>query len=93
MSRIVTRVFTGRRSDSRDPRPSAGEHDTAENWPVLAAEATQHVSTHDWSFSIDGLVERSTEWTCEELLQLPRSVCNRTKLPWEQNGYHDRGDP
>ena len=44
------------------------------DWPVLTAEATPHVSTTDWSFAVDGLVEQQVSWTWEEIHALPGST-------------------
>jgi DMSO/TMAO reductase YedYZ molybdopterin-dependent catalytic subunit len=40
---------------------------------VLTAEPTPKLSTDDWTFSIEGLVERSTAWTWDEIHALPPS--------------------
>jgi DMSO/TMAO reductase YedYZ molybdopterin-dependent catalytic subunit len=69
-----TRGFTGRGSAGRDPRLPPGQYDTGSDWPVLTAEVTPRLSTDDWTFAIDGLVERPTTWTWDQLQALPHSV-------------------
>jgi DMSO/TMAO reductase YedYZ molybdopterin-dependent catalytic subunit len=69
----VTRGFTGRRG-ARDPRLPPGQYDTGTNWPVLSAEVTPTLSTDTWTFAIDGLVERPTTWSWDEIHALPEST-------------------
>lgn len=45
-----------------------------EKWPVLHTGAVPHVDVDDWSFRVDGLVERPYEITHAELLALPRET-------------------
>lgn len=66
----VTRGFVGRRA--RDPRLPPGQYDVGDQWPVLTAERAPHLDTDRWTFLVDGLVERTAEWTWEEIRQLPR---------------------
>jgi DMSO/TMAO reductase YedYZ molybdopterin-dependent catalytic subunit len=66
MSR-VTRGFTGRRHAERDPRLPPGQYDTGSQWPVLTAEVTPSIDTASWTFTIDGLVDRPTSWTWDEI--------------------------
>ncbi|MEQ3549307.1 molybdopterin-dependent oxidoreductase [Pseudonocardia nematodicida] len=66
----VTRGFVGRRA--RDPRLPPGQYDAGDQWPVLTAERAPHLDTRRWSFRIDGLVERETEWSWDEIRALPR---------------------
>jgi DMSO/TMAO reductase YedYZ molybdopterin-dependent catalytic subunit len=62
-----TRGFTGRSHAERDPRMPPGQYDTGSQWPVLTAEVTPRLDTATWTFTVDGLVERSTIWTWEEI--------------------------
>jgi DMSO/TMAO reductase YedYZ molybdopterin-dependent catalytic subunit len=66
-----TRGFKGRRA--RDPRLPPGQYDVGKDWPVLTAEATPQLSTDNWSFGIEGLVEQKVSWTWAEMMALPRS--------------------
>jgi DMSO/TMAO reductase YedYZ molybdopterin-dependent catalytic subunit len=66
-----TRAFAGRHRGERDPRLPPGQYDTGNTWPVLTAEATPKLSTADWTFAIEGLVERPTTWTWDEMHALP----------------------
>jgi DMSO/TMAO reductase YedYZ molybdopterin-dependent catalytic subunit len=63
----TTRGFFGRRRGERDPRLPPGQYDAGDQWPVLNAEVTPHLSTDDWTFRIEGLVARPTTWTWDEI--------------------------
>ena len=65
-----TRGFTGRRAN-RDPRLPPGQYDTGRSWPVLTAEVTPKLDLTSWTFAIEGLVEKPTTWTWDELHDLP----------------------
>jgi DMSO/TMAO reductase YedYZ molybdopterin-dependent catalytic subunit len=69
----VTRGFQGRSREQRDPRLPPGQYDAGADWPVLTAEPTPRLSTDDWTFSIDGLVEEGVSWTWDEIHALPPS--------------------
>ena len=69
-----TRGFTGRRRDDHGGRLPPGQYDTGASWPVLSAEITPRLSTDDWTLTVDGLVERQTTWTWDELQALPHST-------------------
>ena len=68
----VTRGFVGRRR-GQERRLPPGQYDTGGSWPVLTAEATPRIDTATWSLTVDGLVERPTTWSWEELHRLPDS--------------------
>src|SRR3979411_1188417 len=72
MSRF-TRAFTGRRGP-RDLRLPPGQYDTGNSWPVLTAEVTPRLDTADWSFRVEGLAQKPTAWTWDEIHALPASV-------------------
>jgi DMSO/TMAO reductase YedYZ molybdopterin-dependent catalytic subunit len=69
-----TRGFQGRRRRPDDERLPPGQYDTGADWPVLTAEATPHLATADWTFTVDGLVEQQATWTWDEIHALPRST-------------------
>ena len=69
----VTRGFEGRSREARDQRLPPGQYDTHGDWPVLTAEPTPRLSTDDWTFSVEGLVEQPTTWTWDEIHALPPS--------------------
>lgn len=69
----VTRGFLGRRRGNEGRLPP-GQYDTGSGWPVLTAEATPVVDTARWSLGVDGLVDRPTTWSWEEIHQLPEST-------------------
>jgi DMSO/TMAO reductase YedYZ molybdopterin-dependent catalytic subunit len=66
-----TRGFRGRGQPARDPRLPPGQYDAGPTWPVLTAEPTPNLATASWTFRIEGLVERPTTWTWEEIHRLP----------------------
>jgi DMSO/TMAO reductase YedYZ molybdopterin-dependent catalytic subunit len=69
----TTRGFFGRGRAARDPRLPPGQYDARDDWPVLHAEATPRIGTDRWTFTVEGLVERETTWTWDEIHALPRS--------------------
>jgi DMSO/TMAO reductase YedYZ molybdopterin-dependent catalytic subunit len=69
-----TRGFAGRGGDARDPRLPPGQYDAGTEWPMLTAEVTPHLATEAWTFTVDGLVERVTVWTWDEIHALPAST-------------------
>ena len=69
-----TRGFAGRGKAARDPRLPPGQYDARDQWPVLTAEVTPNLSTDSWSFTVEGLVERRTAWTWDEIRSLPPST-------------------
>ncbi|MFJ8731459.1 sulfite oxidase-like oxidoreductase [Streptomyces bauhiniae] len=69
----VTRGFTGRRRVSRPGLPP-GQYDAGDDWPVLSAEVTPDLAPADWSFRVDGLVERPHTWNWDEAHALPGSA-------------------
>jgi DMSO/TMAO reductase YedYZ molybdopterin-dependent catalytic subunit len=69
-----TRGFRGRGHAARDARLPPGQYDTGRDWPVLTAEVTPKLSTADWTFSVEGLVEQPTTWTWDEMHAFPQSV-------------------
>jgi DMSO/TMAO reductase YedYZ molybdopterin-dependent catalytic subunit len=70
---MPTRGFLGRGRAARDPRLPPGQYDTGRQWPVLTAEATPKLDTASWSFTIEGLVDRTVTWTWDEIHALPPS--------------------
>ena len=73
MARPVTRGFRGPESANRDLRLPPGQYDAGRTWPVLTAEPTPRIAIEDWTFTIDGLVDRSFVWTWDEIRALPVS--------------------
>jgi DMSO/TMAO reductase YedYZ molybdopterin-dependent catalytic subunit len=68
-----TKGFHNRHQDARDPRLPPGQYNTGSLWPVLTAEVTPKLSLASWTFTVEGLVERETRWTWEEIHALPQS--------------------
>ncbi len=71
---MATRGFLGRAHKERDPRLPPGQYDTGKQWPVLTAEATPKLDTASWSFTVEGLVDRTVTWTWDEIHALPPST-------------------
>ena len=63
----VTRGFFRKRPDGPEGRLPPGQYDTGAGWPVLTAEATPRVDTATWTMTVDGLVERPTTWTWDQI--------------------------
>jgi DMSO/TMAO reductase YedYZ molybdopterin-dependent catalytic subunit len=51
-----------------------GQYDTGSSWPVLTAEAAPRLDLASWTFRIEGLVERPTTWSWDEMQALPPST-------------------
>jgi len=67
----VSRGFIGRRRPVADAsRVPPGQYVTRD-FPVLSAGPTPHTPLSDWSFAIDGAVEKSASWSWEEFTALP----------------------
>src|SRR3954462_5091266 len=67
----ISRGFRGRPREDVDPsRVPPGQY-VVNDFPVLAAGPTPRTRLEDWSFTIDGAVDRTATWTWEELLALP----------------------
>lgn len=69
-----TRGFTGRNRGAQDLGLPPGQYDTGSNWPVLTAEPTPKLSTAEWSFAVEGLVEEPTTWTWDQIQALDPST-------------------
>ncbi len=70
----VTRGFFRRRPEGPAGRLPPGQYDVGGGWPVLTAEATPRVDPDSWTMTVDGLVERPTTWTWNEIQQLPKAT-------------------
>jgi DMSO/TMAO reductase YedYZ molybdopterin-dependent catalytic subunit len=70
----VTRGFLRRGGGDRSNRLPPGQYDVGSAWPVLTAEATPSIDTEHWSLTVEGLVERSTTWSWDEIHLLPHST-------------------
>lgn len=69
----VTRGFQGRgRAD--DGRLPPGQYDAGQSWPVLTAEVTPDLALAEWTFRIEGEVDRPTSWTWDQLMALPQTT-------------------
>jgi DMSO/TMAO reductase YedYZ molybdopterin-dependent catalytic subunit len=67
----ISRGFVGRRRPASDPaRLPPGQY-LERGFPVLSAGPTPHTPLDQWSFRIDGAVDKSVSWTWQELLALP----------------------
>jgi DMSO/TMAO reductase YedYZ molybdopterin-dependent catalytic subunit len=67
----VSRGFLGRRRETADPsRVPPGQYLTRD-FPVLSAGPTPHTPLDQWSFTVDGAVEKPVSWTWAEFVELP----------------------
>jgi DMSO/TMAO reductase YedYZ molybdopterin-dependent catalytic subunit len=67
----IARGFHGRRRRDIDPaRIPPGQY-VVEDFPVLSAGPTPRTPLEQWSFSIEGEVDRPASWGWEELLAQP----------------------
>ncbi|HUA44951.1 MAG TPA: sulfite oxidase-like oxidoreductase [Solirubrobacteraceae bacterium] len=67
----ISRGFHARRRPAVDPsRLPPGQY-VETGFPVLSAGPTPHTPLDQWTFRIDGQVDKSTSWTWQELLALP----------------------
>src|SRR5205085_11868893 len=67
---IVSRGFRGRRHVGPPDRVPPGQYLT-DDFPVLSAGPTPHVSLEEWTFEIRGPGLESVRWSWEELQALP----------------------
>jgi DMSO/TMAO reductase YedYZ molybdopterin-dependent catalytic subunit len=89
-----TRGFRGRGQALRDPRLPPGQYDAGSSWPVLTAEPTPKLSTDTWTFRVDGLVERPTTWTWDQIQGLPPATFEgdiHCVTTWSKLGVHFAG--
>lgn len=89
-----TRGFHGPGRRPRDPRLPPGQYDTGSIWPVLTAEPTPKLAVGTWTFSIEGLVERPTTWTWDEIHSLAPSTFDgdiHCVTTWSKLGVHFDG--
>jgi DMSO/TMAO reductase YedYZ molybdopterin-dependent catalytic subunit len=70
----VSRGFFGRRRPVADPsRVPPGQYVTSD-LPVLSAGPTPHTPLDEWSFTIQGAVEKPVSWPWVEMLSLPSEM-------------------
>jgi DMSO/TMAO reductase YedYZ molybdopterin-dependent catalytic subunit len=69
-----TRGFFGRGRRNQPAGLPPGQYDVGDTWPVLTAEVTPKLNTQAWTFSVEGLVQRTVIWTWEEIHALPAST-------------------
>ena len=69
---MARRAFVGHRGRARSDLPP-GQYDVGRDFPVLTAEVTPRIDTARYTMTVDGLVERPSTWTWNELHQLPAS--------------------
>src|SRR5689334_5782761 len=72
----VTRGFMGRGSKARAAWLPPGQYDISDAWPVLTAEATPHLGTATWTFSVEGLVSQPRTWSWAEFQAMPHAAYN-----------------
>ena len=69
----LSRAFRGRGGPTNRRLPP-GQYDTSRSWPVLTAEVTPRIDLASWTFTVEGLVERPTTWTWDEMHDLPSAT-------------------
>ena len=69
---FISRGFVGKRRDNpaSSHRIPPGQHEV-KDFPVLSAGPTPRVRLDQWSFSIEGLVQKKVQWSWDEFLKLP----------------------
>jgi DMSO/TMAO reductase YedYZ molybdopterin-dependent catalytic subunit len=77
VEKMVTRGFTGRQQ-ARElaERLPPGQY-LEQDFPVLSAGPTPHVSTDDWTFTLKSGPRRIARWTWTEFNKLPQSKMTR----------------
>jgi DMSO/TMAO reductase YedYZ molybdopterin-dependent catalytic subunit len=90
---MVTRGFTGRKQAPDLAKPLPPGQSLTEDFPVLSAGPTPHISTEDWSFTVKVGPRPVAKWTWAEFNALPKTrqtrdihcVTKWSKLdtPWE----------
>ncbi|HKG42961.1 MAG TPA: sulfite oxidase-like oxidoreductase [Gaiellaceae bacterium] len=73
---IVSRGFRGRRQDGPPDRVPPGQYLT-DDFPVLSAGPTPHVSLDEWTFTIQAFGAEPVRWTWEEFSALPSEEVTR----------------
>jgi len=74
---FVSRGFRGRREKSADAsRLPPGQY-LVRGFPVLSAGPTPRTPLSEWSFTIDGDVDRERRWSWEEFRNLPAETVTR----------------
>src|SRR2546423_9503583 len=73
----IARGFFGRRRDQEyGDRLPPGQY-TVKNFPVLSAGPTPRTPLDEWSFSIEGAVERESSWSWDEFRALHSETVTR----------------
>ena len=74
---FITRGFRGKRRDpaAADRRPP-GQYLT-NDFPVLSAGPTPHVTIGNWTFAIEGEIDQARRWTWQEFLALPAETITK----------------
>src|SRR5262245_58961004 len=88
-----TRGFTGR-GRNRDARLPPGQYDTGKQWPTPPAEVTPKLDVATWTFTVEGLVDRPTTWTWDEIHALEPSSYSgdiHCVTTWSKLGVHFGG--
>jgi DMSO/TMAO reductase YedYZ molybdopterin-dependent catalytic subunit len=70
----ISRGFHGRRrDDAQAARIPPGQYLTTD-FPVLSAGPTPHTPLNQWTFTVDGAVAQTRQWTWDELQALPQDT-------------------
>src|SRR3954452_14231077 len=71
MAIFFNKGFGRKRETAHAERIPPSQYET-HDFPVLSATPTPRIALADWTFSLDGLVEKPIEWTWEQFNELPQ---------------------
>jgi len=69
----ISRGFVGRRPAVDPARLPPGQY-VETDFPVLSAGPTPHTPLEQWSFAVQGAVERPATWSWQQLMDMPRET-------------------
>ncbi len=70
---LINQGFGRKRASANSDRIPPGQYET-QDFPVLSAGPTPRVPLVNWTFALDGLVEKPVQWTWEQFAALPHQV-------------------
>jgi DMSO/TMAO reductase YedYZ molybdopterin-dependent catalytic subunit len=92
--KFISRGFRGRRPEGEAKQQLPPGQYAESGFPVLSAGPTPHTPLDQWSFSIEGLVDRPRAWTWNEFKALSRETLTRDihcVTKWSKLGTHWEG--
>jgi len=76
MASIVNKGFGRKRESNHNERIPPGQYET-HDFPVLSAGPTPRIGLNSWTFTLEGLVESSHQWSWEQFNALPQESFTR----------------